>query len=310
MHIANLTAQTTATLDKQATQTSASLQQLVANTAQLHQQQQAIMNQMAMISLGGAYQGATAVVTPQQTAHAPPQIYLPPALPHHQQGYNTTSPHFGGRGRTLGGSGGRSHGGRGHGCGQGSPQVLIPAYVRGAQLVPYVQGVAQQGQCAPCKNCTNKTKWYANQNVCYTCGLDVKDWHTSGTCQCKKKGHQDDFTCANHMQFAQAGYPFCKIAMHKNLYPSTRRWGAVKIDIKSSNLYQQTSLYPTLINHLLPLDFRCTTINQRRQCYSHGIKSLHTIAMLGMHKCYNNCCNACHCGHGSDLDLHNERNTH
>ncbi len=67
----------------------------------------------------------------------------------------------------------------------------------------------------------NKTKWYSNQNMCYTCGFDVKDWHTSATCQCKKQGHQDGFTHANYMQYAQAGYPFCKIVMHKNLYPST-----------------------------------------------------------------------------------------
>jgi hypothetical protein len=62
--MANLTAQTTATLNKHTTQTNASLQQLAANNAQLHQQQHAIMNQMAMMSLGGAYQGAAAVVTP------------------------------------------------------------------------------------------------------------------------------------------------------------------------------------------------------------------------------------------------------
>jgi hypothetical protein len=83
LHMANLTAQATATLNKHATQTNAPFQQLETNNAQLHQQQQAIMNQMAMMSLEGAYQGATPVVTPQQTAHAPSQIYLPPALPHH-----------------------------------------------------------------------------------------------------------------------------------------------------------------------------------------------------------------------------------
>ncbi len=63
---------------------------------------------------------------------------------------------------------------------------------------------------------TSKTKWYVNQNVCYTCVFDVKDWHMSTTCQCKKQGHQDSFTRANYMLYAQAGYPFCKIAMHKN----------------------------------------------------------------------------------------------
>ncbi len=74
----------TARINEHAMQINASLQQLAENTSQLHQQQQAIMNQMAMMSLGGAYQGAAAVAPLQQIAHAPPQIYQPPALPHYQ----------------------------------------------------------------------------------------------------------------------------------------------------------------------------------------------------------------------------------
>jgi hypothetical protein len=50
-HMANLTAQTAATINKHATQTNASLQQLAANTTQLHHQQQAMMNQMAMMAM-------------------------------------------------------------------------------------------------------------------------------------------------------------------------------------------------------------------------------------------------------------------
>jgi hypothetical protein len=149
LHMANLTAQTTATLNEHATQTNASLQQLAANNAQLHQQQQAIMNHMAMMSLGGAYQGAPAVMKPQQTAHIPPQIYLPPALPHHQQGYYNTPQQSGGHGHTAGQSSGCSCSRRGHAHGRGSPQVPIP-YDGGAQLVLYIQGVAQQGQHAHC----------------------------------------------------------------------------------------------------------------------------------------------------------------
>jgi hypothetical protein len=94
--------------------------------------------------------------------------------------------------------------------GRGSPQVPIP-YVGGAQLVPYIQGVAQQGKHIPHKMYTNKTKWYANQNVCYTCGFDVKDWHTSATCQYKKQGHQDGLTHANYMQYPQAWYPSARL---------------------------------------------------------------------------------------------------
>jgi hypothetical protein len=60
----NLSVQTMATIYEHATQTNAFLQQLVANTSQLYQEQQAIMNQMAVMSLGDAYQGAEAAVTP------------------------------------------------------------------------------------------------------------------------------------------------------------------------------------------------------------------------------------------------------
>ncbi len=178
------------------------------------------MNQMAMMSLGGAYQGAAAVVTPQQTAHAPPQIYQPPALPHHQQGYYNTPHQSRGCGHTAGQSGGHRQGRRRCARSRGSPQVPIP-YVGGAQLVLYVQGVAPQGQRTPRKMYTNKTKCYTNQNMCYTCGFDVEDWHTSATYQCKKQGYQDGFTRANYMQYAQARYPFCKVVFHKNIYPST-----------------------------------------------------------------------------------------
>jgi hypothetical protein len=86
-------------------------------------------------------------------------------------------------------------------------------YVGGTQLVPYVPGGQQQS------NQPNTTKYFSNQNVCFSCGFDVEDWHTSATCPRKKQGHQDGFTRANYMQYEHAGYPFCKKAMHKNVYP-------------------------------------------------------------------------------------------
>jgi len=89
--------------------------------------------------------------------------------------------------------------------------------------------------------------------MCYSCGFDVEDWHTSRTCPYKKQGHQDGFTRANYMQYKQVGYPFCKKAMHKTMYPSARRCGAVKIDSKLNNLCQNTSSYPTQSNCILQL---------------------------------------------------------
>jgi hypothetical protein len=87
-------------------------------------------------------------------------------------------------------------------------------YVGGTQLVPYVPGGQQQSTMY-----SNKTKYFPNQNVCFSCGFDVEDWHTNATCPHKKQGHQDGFTRANYMQYEQAGYPFCKKAMHKTVYP-------------------------------------------------------------------------------------------
>jgi hypothetical protein len=93
LHMANLTAQTAATINEHATQTNVSLRQLAANAAQLHQQQQAMINQMAMMTMNN---GATAAATQQTIAQAPTQIYQPAALPQYQQGYSHTPQQFGG----------------------------------------------------------------------------------------------------------------------------------------------------------------------------------------------------------------------
>ena len=77
-HMANLTAQTATTINEHAMQTNASLQQLDANTTQLHQQQQAMMNQMAMMTMNN---GAQAGAAQQTFARPPTQIYQPATLP-------------------------------------------------------------------------------------------------------------------------------------------------------------------------------------------------------------------------------------
>ena len=211
-HLANFTAQTTATINEHASQTNASIQQLAANATQLHQQQQAMMNQMAMLTLNNGAHAQQATF-----ARPPTQIYQPAALPQYQQqGYSNTPQQFGGRGGGTGGRGGGGRGGRaprpgrGRGPTQGHPPPM--PYVGGNQIVPYVPGGQQQA------NPPNPTKWFSNQNACFSCGFDVEDWHTSATCQRKKQGHQDGFTRENYRQYEQAGYPFCKKAMHKTVY--------------------------------------------------------------------------------------------
>ncbi len=199
-HMANLTAHTAATINEHAVQTNASLQQLAANTMQLHQQHQAMMNQMAMLTMNNS--AATQQIIPQ----APTQIYQPVMLPQYQQGYGHTPQQFGGRGGAGGQGGGQNRGGRAQRRrGRGVPQVPMP-YVGDNQLIPYVPGGTQQGQ--PSTLYSNKTKYFANQNVCYSCGFDVEDWHMSATCLYKKQGHQDGLTSAHYMQYKQVGYSF------------------------------------------------------------------------------------------------------
>jgi hypothetical protein len=53
-HMANLLAQTAASLEANATQINASLQQLATNNVQLHQQQQSLMQQMALLTTNAA----------------------------------------------------------------------------------------------------------------------------------------------------------------------------------------------------------------------------------------------------------------
>ncbi len=65
---------------------------------------------------------------------------------------------------------------------------------------------------------SNVMKQWANQNVCFTCGLDLENWHTSATCPCKKMGHTDGFTHSNYMEYKQANHQFCHKAMHKTMY--------------------------------------------------------------------------------------------
>jgi hypothetical protein len=78
-HMANILAQTAASLEANTTQINASLQQLANNNAQLYQQQQSLMQQMALLTTNAA--------TTQNNAYVPPpaQIYAPPPLQGFQQ---------------------------------------------------------------------------------------------------------------------------------------------------------------------------------------------------------------------------------
>jgi hypothetical protein len=207
-HMANLSAQTAASLDANATQINASLHQLATNNAQLHHQQQLMMQQMAMLT--------TNANTPRNNTYmAPPmQIYAPPPIPGYQQ-QSFYHPHGDGRG------GGCSRGRRAcrirGGSGRGTPMPpIVPLTTNVIPYIPAGVNPPQQNQ-----RFSNIVKDFANQNVCYTCGFDVEDWHTSATCDKKKPGHQDGFTRSNYMEYERANHPFCCKVMHKAMYPSS-----------------------------------------------------------------------------------------
>ncbi len=95
-------------------------------------------------------------------------------------------------------------------------------------LVPYGGGViqlpatpsVQQQHRNP--DLSNIYKVHNNWNVCFQCGFDIKEGHTSVTCPFKRWNHQDSFTCKNAQQFIMAGYNPCTKGMHKMVLPSNR----------------------------------------------------------------------------------------
>ena len=154
--------------------TNASLQQLTLNTNQLHQQQQDIINQMAMMMTNHC---AAAAVTQHTITCAPLQIYQTTVLPQYQQGYNIPQQQFGGWGTACRGGGGYSHGGGQPQCGWGWSRIRVPMpYVGGSQLIPYIPGGMQQNQQhQPSMMYSNKEKYFANHNICYYCGFGIEN---------------------------------------------------------------------------------------------------------------------------------------
>jgi hypothetical protein len=181
------------------------IQQLSAN-------QTAIMQQMAAMTFASP--------PAQQTAfHVPPvpSINVPGA------GYQ----------QNRGGRRGGSRGGRGRGRntrqrtprgGQQVPGPPIPPMpgfpLFAAPIAP--PGGFQMATTARRPEFSNTTKYFPNWNVCFSCGFDVEDWHTSATCPAdwRKQHHQDGFTRANAQQYITAGYKPCQKGMHKNVLPT------------------------------------------------------------------------------------------
>ena len=195
--------------------------EIAAATNQLSQNQTAIMSQMAALSFTPA--PANPATRYRAVLNVPPIQQL--AVPIQQ----FPAGNFGaGRGGQRGGGGrGRVRGGRGRtpfadymrtrgGAGAGIPGQDVPY---GGGIVPAVNtGIPQ----ARNPDFSNIYKRHNNWNVCFSCGFDIEDGHTSMTCPFKKANHQQAFSRENAQQFISAGYDPCTKGMHKTVLPGQR----------------------------------------------------------------------------------------
>jgi hypothetical protein len=212
-HMANLSAsvltQTTASNKANAAQLKASMKQIAANETQHNREHAFMMQQFAMMSTTNTVNPTFCPQPMTQRNFFPLAITMPTP---HQQG---TPPGGGGRGR-----GSKcACGGRGRRPARIPHQGAQMPFAGGNQLIPYIlagiQPVQPQNPCY-----SNVVKQWANQNICFSCGFDVKDWHNSSSCPRKKPGHQDGFTCTNYLEYERANHQFCRKAMHKTMYPN------------------------------------------------------------------------------------------
>ena len=84
-------------------------------------------------------------------------------------------------------------------------------------MIPYIHAGVQQPP-PPNPRYSNVVKQWANQNVCFSCGFDVEDWHNSSTCTRKKVRHQDGLTRSNYLEYKRANHQFCHKGMHKTMW--------------------------------------------------------------------------------------------
>jgi uncharacterized membrane protein YgcG len=198
------------------------INQLLAN-------QQTMMTQMAAMSFNNA------PAQPPQAAtnfHVPPiqQLNIPPFAGQANTGQNAGNWGRGG-GRGRGGRGGSRGGG-----GQGGARTPFANHMRNTQMArgrggmappgigypPQAGGFNGQAAKPPNPPHSNIVKKFANWNVCFSCGFDVEEGHTSKTCPAhwRKMNHQEGLTRDNSRQWINAGYDPCTKGMHKSQFPN------------------------------------------------------------------------------------------
>jgi hypothetical protein len=83
----------------------------------------------------------------------------------------------------------------------------------GIGYLPPEGGFTGQATKPPNPPHSNIVKKYANWNVCFLCGFNVEEGHTSQTCP----GHWHKM---NHLGSINAGYDPCTKGMHKSQFPT------------------------------------------------------------------------------------------
>ena len=195
-----------------------------------------IMVQLAAMTV--APPAATTVVAPAYMAPAfspPPMQYNPPPTNYYAPPVNhvnvpTTGGYYTQRGPRQGGgrNGGGGRGGRGRGprtpfadyVARNNTQQIAPVYGGGtvATSVLTAGTAGQQQVMRP----PNIVKIYNNWNMCYSCGFDVEDTHTSATCPLhwRKAGHQTGCDCNNYQQYIAQGWKPRMKGAHKTQLPT------------------------------------------------------------------------------------------
>jgi hypothetical protein len=90
---------------------------------------------------------------------------------------------------------------------------------RGGGVLPFTQQTMPRNAAPMYLNIIKK---YSNWNVCFSCGFDVKNGHTSKTCPAlwRRANHHGGFDRNNTGQYIGAGYDACTKAMHKSQIPN------------------------------------------------------------------------------------------
>jgi hypothetical protein len=177
------------------------IQTIAASQQVLYQHVTPLSQQMAAMSFRP---GAPTMGTATNPCFGPPQV---PTYIGYNGGTNTAGNATGGNtGGYAGGfqySRGGGDQGRGRGYGRGRPNKQKRGRTAFADYIPQGRG-------------------YGDWNVCYSCGCDVEDGHTSQTCHFdwRKPSHDLTFTRANAQQKLPQGCKACTKGMHKTMLPS------------------------------------------------------------------------------------------